>query len=826
MVFCFTYSSIINSVGYKIVDMGVVRLIVFLLFFGAGWIMNAQAQSSTAVGNRNPLVPGYFADPTIKKFGDTYYLYATTDGIKLASGEPQVWISKDFVNWYNYEMDIPLPAGLANCWAPDVVEGPDGKYYYFQGNCQAGCNIYGYVSETPTGSWSRLKNGQAVIPVGTGKSGLPALDAQYILDSTGDLYSFFGTWCTSFGGMGWAKIDTANMYTIVDDGIIPITQIPNAFEAAFPLKVNDKYILMYSSGDCQRSSYAVRYSYSNSITGPYVPGKNNPILVTNNDDSVDGPGHHSVLKNGDDYYILYHRHDNPHSSGGEFRQVCADKLIFENDSTINSVSPTHSGVGYLGENQIPYENLVLTAKVAATSSYHLKAPATQFSVSYIDYKYLPEYAIDDNNGTMWKAGDNLEPHSLVVDLGREKNIKRVMIQFEYPTFYYQYKIEYSSDSTSWLVFADKTANRRSGSPTIDDKDINARYLKITVTGTEKAGMFAAIWNVKVYDHFFDIPAFQNNEITTAPGALSTKSRLLSLNIDTLMYNQGFGNLPNHGSLGGEFTKYRTPKIQWVDSVKSVYFDGIAYLILNQNAPSLNWNSSYTSSAWVYNPNIGNGECIMVWASRSNMLMSSYTAMMYGTGPFGAVAHGDGAVDLRYTRVPQKAQWHHIAVTFDGMFEQVYVDGNLNAQMPISLFVESSIIKIGTSGESTEKFSGYIANAQLYDYALSGSEVVALMHETEPPKVEGPMQSNVVSLDNESNFKVTYFPKQLKIELRSNSDQSTISRVALFAIDGHLIEQKDFAQVMDVKLSVTHKGLYVLVYENQHHQVFSEKVLVY
>ena len=28
----------------------------------------------------NPIIPGYFADPTIQKFGDTYYLYATTDG--------------------------------------------------------------------------------------------------------------------------------------------------------------------------------------------------------------------------------------------------------------------------------------------------------------------------------------------------------------------------------------------------------------------------------------------------------------------------------------------------------------------------------------------------------------------------------------------------------------------------------------------------------------------------------------------------------------------------------------------------------------------------
>ena len=44
----------------------------------------------------NPIIPGYFADPTIQKFGDTYYLYATTDGNGGGLGPSQVWTSKDF----------------------------------------------------------------------------------------------------------------------------------------------------------------------------------------------------------------------------------------------------------------------------------------------------------------------------------------------------------------------------------------------------------------------------------------------------------------------------------------------------------------------------------------------------------------------------------------------------------------------------------------------------------------------------------------------------------------------------------------------------------
>ena len=48
-----------------------------------------------AAANLNPFIPGYFADPTIRKFGDTYYIYATTDGTGNGYGPAQVWVSKD-----------------------------------------------------------------------------------------------------------------------------------------------------------------------------------------------------------------------------------------------------------------------------------------------------------------------------------------------------------------------------------------------------------------------------------------------------------------------------------------------------------------------------------------------------------------------------------------------------------------------------------------------------------------------------------------------------------------------------------------------------------
>ena len=98
-----------------------------------------------------------------------YQEYATTDNEMLASGAPTVWYSKDLKNWYNYTMEIPsfTAKPITNFWAPDIVVGNDGKYYLYFGNCEIGCNIYGYVSDTPVGPWKKLnENDEPVISNG------------------------------------------------------------------------------------------------------------------------------------------------------------------------------------------------------------------------------------------------------------------------------------------------------------------------------------------------------------------------------------------------------------------------------------------------------------------------------------------------------------------------------------------------------------------------------------------------------------------------------------------------------------------------------------
>ena len=102
--------------------MNKIRLVVASLLLGAA--TGFAQKPFNASGTGNPIIPGYFADPTVKKFGDTYYMYATTDGSGAGFGPAQVWTSKDFVNWTLMPMNWPDSHWI---WAPDVMKHTDAS---------------------------------------------------------------------------------------------------------------------------------------------------------------------------------------------------------------------------------------------------------------------------------------------------------------------------------------------------------------------------------------------------------------------------------------------------------------------------------------------------------------------------------------------------------------------------------------------------------------------------------------------------------------------------------------------------------------------------
>ena len=452
------------------------RIYLVAAFLLLGAVSGFARKKHDAPGTGNPVIPGYFADPTIKKFGDTYYMYATTDGSGAGFGPAQVWTSKDFVNWTLLPMNWPDSHWI---WAPDVIRHTDGRYYYFY--CQP-CIIHCGVSETPRGPWKNiLGESEAVLVPDRFVTNAITLDGQTFVDDDGSVYLYWGTWGIYKGfGCGAGKM-TPDLKGFTETRLIPNTEAVDFFEAPFVLKRNGIYYFMYSSGSCHDHTYRVQYATSDHPLGPYE--YKGCILETNEDGTVHGPGHHSILKEGDDYYIVYHRHDNPHSNRGFHRQLCMDKMEFEADGSIRKVIPTHEGVGALAPSVVKSENLALGAGVRASSCY--------------DDNFRAEYAVDDNNGTLWRPR-GMGQEWLEIDLGSSREIQTVWTQFEYGTQFYQYLIETSVDGKHWSVFADKRNNHLAGSPMVDFGKAEARYVRLTFTGGQKNGFGGAVWNVKVF----------------------------------------------------------------------------------------------------------------------------------------------------------------------------------------------------------------------------------------------------------------------------------------------------------------------------------------
>ena len=716
-------------------------------------------------GNFNPILPGYFADPTIKKFGDIYYLYATTDGNNGGRGPATVWVSTNFVDWYCVPMNWPHTAFY---WAPDVI-ARDGKYYlYYNQPCQT----FGGEGPSPIGPWKALKEGDNVlIPDRFIKEAI-TLDFQSFEDKDGKTYGYFGTWgIFANSGCGVALLNP-DMRTFTKLGLIPNTQAKAFFEAPFMLERDGIYYFMYSSDSCHTETYKVQYATSDKPFGsPFVFGKNNPILQSSADLTIDGPGHHAMLREGDDYYMIYHLHDIPRTPNGMHRQVCADKMVFGVEKgVIEQLTPTHKGVGMLGSKSAREKNLLFCKPVTASSFYTDVTRKHPYDKTE-NNTYKPSYAVDDNNATLWRPASNkMETEWLMVDMEKSEKIRRVETQFEYATWYYQYTIEYSMDGTEWKMFADRSANYRWGSPMIDlrEEAITARYLRLRILNTEWPGFSGAIWNIKAFTDAprnplaemadkafadFIVPTYKDGK----PGATAQGFQgapyvkplglLVDMSVDDFAVGAGVNEWTNKGKAGGSFKAEGNsqPTVEMAAGCKAVKFDGQQWLKATFTAPrSLAGSSSFTAAAWVCNPEFADVECVLRWGGRGGP-EGNMSQLNYGANDrVGAVGHA-GFPDMGFgSSKPQAGVWNHIASVYDGVVEKIYVNGKLaNASPKMLLVTQDQPLFVGASDVGAEPLSGFISSVQLYDTPLDAEAIVRLA--AEKPKAEVACNVNAAKL---------------------------------------------------------------------------------
>jgi beta-xylosidase len=278
------------------------------------------------------ILEGYNADPAIRVFGSTYYIYPTTDKPRWSSNEFSVWSSTDLIHWENKGVILNLPRdvswGRRNAWAPDCVER-NGKYYFYFG---ADGKIGVATSTSPIGVFSDAL-GQPLLQTSDTVKIAPVAPCVFI-DDDGRAYIYYGS--SQNQGFVQAAPLNADMITLQDSPTsIPITSFR---EGIVVFKRKGQYYFMWTAANGSPSSLAICYGLASSPLGHVVIPTQSQVLTSSG--PVIGTGYHDVLNipGTDRWYLVYTRWAIPNGAG-DHRQVCLARLEFNADGTIKPIDP-------------------------------------------------------------------------------------------------------------------------------------------------------------------------------------------------------------------------------------------------------------------------------------------------------------------------------------------------------------------------------------------------------------------------------------------------------------------------------------------------------
>ena len=263
-----------------------------------------RAQSITLV---NPILSGFYPDPSVLKVGSDYYLINST--FAYFPGIP-VFHSKDLKNWKQIGNVINRPSQMnfmghrmtRGLFAP-AIDYHNGTYYVTCTLIDKGGNFV-VTSKDPAGPWSD----PIFIPEARGID--PSLffdgDKAYILynsDAPDNKPQYSGHRTIRMYEFHPVAKKVVGEEKILVNGGVDISKKPVWIEAPHILKRDDWYYLYAAEGgtSVNHSEVVLR---SKSVWGPYVPYENNPILTQRDlapdrKDPITSAGHAQLVEGPD-----------------------------------------------------------------------------------------------------------------------------------------------------------------------------------------------------------------------------------------------------------------------------------------------------------------------------------------------------------------------------------------------------------------------------------------------------------------------------------------------------------------------------------------------
>jgi arabinan endo-1,5-alpha-L-arabinosidase len=264
-------------------------------------------------------------DPHIIKDAGYYYIFCTGRGIPIRQ-------SSDLLNWkivgrvFDKVPDWTkqeIPGAGSSFWAPDILYF-NGKYHLYYSVSTFGSNrsCIGLVTNTTLDPQSKdykwVDQGKVVESVKS--DDYNCIDANPVMDQEKNVWLCWGSF---WGGIKMRRLDNDTGKTLADDAKIYSLAArpkpdPRPIEGAYIIHRGDYYYLFASFDFCcrgVRSNYNIRVGRCKDITGPYVDKTGKPMLegggtlILETAGRYIGPGHNSILRDGDKDYLVYHFYD-------------------------------------------------------------------------------------------------------------------------------------------------------------------------------------------------------------------------------------------------------------------------------------------------------------------------------------------------------------------------------------------------------------------------------------------------------------------------------------------------------------------------------------
>lgn len=460
------------------------------------------------------------ADPSMISFKGKYFIFAS-----MTLG---VWVSDDLVHWENHKLSSELPLydyapdvrvmgeyvyfcasrrgencdryrtkdiingpyekieGTFDYWDPNLFVDDDGRVYFY----------WGCSNETPI--WGVELNPETMEPVGEKRELISGNPKKYGYERVGEDNSRLPK--------SEAEIEAAFQHFVKAQGT-PIEQIPPQYvplikgmftdkpyiEGAWMDKHQGKYYLQYAFAGTQYNTYGDGVYVSDSPLGPFVLAENNPYSY-HPGGFMPGAGHGSTME--DLFGNIWHTATMRISVNHDFeRRVGIWKAAYDEEGELCCNQrygdwPIAVGDGKDDDIWANPEWMLL--------SYGKRVSAS----SYVEGKE-PNLVCNENVQNWWQAKTNHTDEWLLMDLGKEMDVRGIQVNFaddeimipvpgeirgttqaryiEEAELKTQYLLEGSLDGEEFFVLEDK---RESNSDLSHDflvweKGVKTRFVKIS-----------------------------------------------------------------------------------------------------------------------------------------------------------------------------------------------------------------------------------------------------------------------------------------------------------------------------------------------------------